>query len=196
MPESSREISRDTLERLVTRALESDEGDVERISLTKAREIARDLGISDAAWAAALAEDDSGLVTAANAEPRKWSHLRTALTAGLGFAAGAGGGWLNAEFRGDLDVAYAALLVAVGVLLSVRARRESAEAAQASLDAWWVAIPAGMMAAFGGLRTDPLLFAALARWGTGWVTEHLPRLFRFFPQSERSRTLTEHRTPC
>lgn len=38
------------------------------------------------------------------------SNLHTALTALLGFAAGAGGGWLHAEFRGDLDVAYGALL--------------------------------------------------------------------------------------
>ena len=188
MPDSSREVSRDTLERLVARALELDEGGAERISLTKAREIARDLGISDAAWEAALAEDGHALVATANTEPRKWSHLRTALTAGLGFVAGAAGGWLNAEFRGDLDVAYAALLVAVGVLLSVRARRESAEAAQASLDAWWVAIPAGMLAAFGGLRTDPLLFAALARWGTGWLVAHLPRLSRFLREPEHRAT--------
>ena len=188
MPESSREVSRETLERLVARAVELDEGGVERISLTKAREIVRDLGISDGAWEAALAEEGRALDAAANAEPRKWSHLRTALTAGLGFAAGAGGGWLNAEFRGDLDVAYAALLVAVGVVLSLRARRESAEAAQASLDAWWVAIPAGMLAAFGGLRTDPLLFAALARWGTGWVVAHLPRLSRFLRESEHPVT--------
>ena len=188
MPESSREVSRDTLERLVARALESDEGGVERISLTSAREIVRDLGISDAAWAAALQEDGRVLVTTANAEPRKWSHLRTPLTAGLGFAAGAGGGWLNAEFRGDVDVAYAVLLVAIGVVLSVRAHRESAEAAQASLDAWWVAIPAGMLAAFGGLRTDPLLFAALARWGTGWMVAHLPRLSRFLREPEHRAT--------
>lgn len=188
MPESSREVSRDTLERLVARALELEEGGVERISLTKAREIARDLGVSDAAWAAAMVEDGRGLVTTANAKPRPWSHLRTALTAGLGFVAGAGGGWLNAEFRGDLDVAYAALLVAVGVVLSVRARRESAEAAQASLDAWWVAIPAGMLTAFGGLRTDPLLFAALARWGTGWFVAHLPRLSSFLREPENRAT--------
>ena len=188
MTESLREVSRDTLERLVARAQELDEGGVERISLTKAREIARDLGISNAAWEAALAEDGRALVTTANTEPRKWSHLRTALTAALGFAAGAGGGWLNAEFRGDLDVAYAALLVAVGVLFSVRARRESAEAAQASLDAWWVAIPAGMLAAFGGLRTDPLLFAALARWGTGWFVAHLPRLSSFLREPENRAT--------
>ena len=187
MPESSRDVSRDTLERLVARARELDEGGVGRISLMRAREIARDLGISDAAWAAALEEDGRALVTV-NAEPRNWSHLRTALTAGLGFVAGASGGWLNAEFRGDLDVAYAALLVAVGMLLSVRARRESAEAAQASLDAWWVAIPAGMLAAFGGLRTDPLLFAALARWGTGWLVAHLPRLSRFLRESEPPAT--------
>lgn len=37
------------------------------------------------------------------------SNLHTALTALLGFAGG-GGGWQHAEFRGDLDVAYGALL--------------------------------------------------------------------------------------
>jgi hypothetical protein len=108
----------------------------------------------------------------------------TALVAGLGFVAGAGGGWLNAAFKGDLDVAYAALLVAGGVVLSARAQRESAEDAQTILDAWWVTVPVGMLAAFGGLRSDPLLFAALSRWGTGWLITHLPRLLRSFRASE------------
>ena len=104
----------------------------------------------------------------------------TALAAGLGFVAGAGGGWLNGAFNGDLDVAYAALLVTGGVVLSVRALRKSTEDAQTILDAWWVTVPLGMLAAFGGLRSDPLLFAALARWGTGWLITHLPRLLRIF----------------
>lgn len=73
---------------------------------------------------------------------------------------------------------YGAFLVAVGVMVATRRHGESQKATTAQLDAWWLAMPAGLMVAFGGIRTDPLLFAAFARWGTGWARSHLPTLLR------------------
>ena len=184
MPESPKDLSRDSLELLVARALEFDEQGSERISLTKAREIARELGISEAAWNAAVAERVRTTPASAPVVRRTSVHLRTLSIAGAGFGAGAIGGWLNRAFSGDADVVYGALLVAAGVVVWARSRAESAATAEARLDAWWVAVPAGMLLAFGGLRTDPLLFAAFARWGTAWATSHLPSVLRLFQESK------------
>ena len=189
MDQPTKEVSPDTLERLVARALELDEQRNDRISLTKAREIARELGISETAWDAAVAERmRSG--ESLSARSSAWFRARTLLTAGAGFAAGALGTLLNRALNGDADVAYGALLVAVGVALSVRRRDETATTAQARLDAWWLSVPAGMLVAFGGIRTDPLLFAAFARWGTGWFMSHAPRLLRRLTESESPSATT------
>lgn len=185
MSEHSTDVSRDTLERLLARASELD-AESYRFSLMEAREIARARGLSDDAWNAAVAEQYPHTAVEGDQPRVTLARLRTVLTAGLGFAAGAGAKWLNTTFSGDLDVVYGGLLVATGVLLAARARRESSEAVESILDAWWVAVPAGMLVSFGGLRTDPLLFAALARWGTGWMSTHLPRFWRFFRESDAS----------
>jgi hypothetical protein len=93
MPIPSDDLSRDTLERLVGRAAELDQHDAERVSLAQAREIALELGISAAAWDAAVAERlqrTSGSVAA----PRLRTRWVSLLTGGGGFAAGALGGRL------------------------------------------------------------------------------------------------------
>jgi hypothetical protein len=114
--------------------------------------------------------------------------LNTMLAAVSGFAAGAVAKWLNTAFSGDLDVVYGVLLVAIAVALAVRARTESAEASESVLDAWWVSVPAGMLVSFGGLRTDPLMFAALARWGTGWLSAQAPAVSRVLRNVVRAGT--------
>lgn len=183
-----KEVSRDTLERLVARAIELDAGRSDRFSLREAREIARDRGVSDEAWNAALAENDPRAVVEGDEPRRKRPYLPAVLTAGFGFAAGVVAKWLNTAYNGDFDVVYGGLLVAIAVALAVQARKHSTEASEGILDAWWVAVPAGMLVSFGGLRTDPLLFAALARWGTGWLSAHVPRVSRFFRDSDATRT--------
>ena len=182
MSESPKDLSRDSLDLLVARAIEIDEQGSQRLSLTKAREIGRELGISEAAWNAALAERARATPASAPVVRRTWVQLRTLATAAAGFGAGAIGGWLNRAFNADADVVYGALLVAAGVVVWARSRAESAGTAEAGLDAWWLAVPAGMLVAFGGLRTDPLLFAAFARWGTAWATLNLPRVLRLFQE--------------
>jgi hypothetical protein len=184
MPETPKDFSRDSLERLVARALELDEQGSERISLTQAREIARELGISETAWDAAVAERVRSGPVPVRVARGPWVGLQTLLTAGVGFGAGALGAWLNTAFNGDADVAYGALLVVAGAFVWARARGESTAAGTARLDAWWLAVPAGMLVAFGDIKTDPLLFAAFARWGTSWATSHLPRLLRLFHDTE------------
>ena len=175
MSDPSKDVSRETLDRLIARAFELDEHRADRIRLTTAREIAAELGISEAAWDAAVAERTSKQRKVVTPEPREWG-LRTMVTGGIGFAAGALGGFLNGAFNGDLDVAYGAMLVVAGITIAARRNEESSRAATASLDAWWLAVPVGLLVALGGIRTDPLLFAAFARWGTGRFTGILPTI--------------------
>ena len=171
-------VSPETLERLVARALELEEFRNQRISLLQTREIAKELGISESAWDAAVSERRQPHVTAGRIAHRAVHWLRLSLIGTLAFAAGAVGGWLNRIAGGDADVAYGALLVLGGVELWSRMRKQSSQAAEASLDIWWLGIPAGMLVAFGGLRTDPLFFAAFARWGTAAAVHLVPRLLR------------------
>jgi hypothetical protein len=182
MSDSPKELSPDTLERLVARALELDERSRDRISLENAREIALELGISEAAWDVAVAERVSAETATSSARANIWR--RTLLSAALGFAAGAMGGSINRTFSGDLDVLYGALLVVGGLAMSARRSDEPSKAATARLDAWWLAVPAGLLIALEGIRTDPLLFAAFARWGTGWVSSHRSTLLRLFRHTE------------
>lgn len=110
-------------------------------------------------------------------------RIPTVVTAMAGLAAGVFGTWINRSFSGDLDVIYGALLVTGGIAAWLRARKHSEEDAFTALDAWWVTVPAGMLVAFGSLRTDPLLFAALARWGTGALVSRLPGLKQLLRES-------------
>lgn len=171
-------VSPRTLERLVARALELEEFRSERISLSQAREIAKELGISESAWDAAVSERRRPDVTSTGVAGGVRSRLRLSLIGTLALAAGALGGWLNRVTGGDADVAYGALLVLGGLELWSRMRKESPRTAEVGLDIWWLGIPAGMLLAFGGIRTDPLLFAAFARWGTAAAVHLVPRLLR------------------
>jgi hypothetical protein len=170
-------VSPKTLERLVARALELDERRNERISLSQAREIAKELGISESAWDAAVSERRRPNV-ASGVSRNVLNRLRLSLVGTLAVAAGALGGWLNRVAGGDADIAYGLLLVLGGVELWSRLRKESPQAAEVSLDIWWLGIPAGMFIAFGGIRTDPLWFAVFARWGTAAAVHLAPRLLR------------------
>lgn len=172
------DISRNTLKRLVARALELDERRADRISLSQAREIARELGITEAAWDTAVAEQRRQVSAPRERASAGLGRLHAMLVAPVAFGAGALGGWLNGVAGGEADVAYGALLVLGGFELWTRARRASPRAAEASLDIWWLAIPAGMLVAFGGIRTDPVLFALCARLGTAVATTLIPRLLR------------------
>src|SRR5688500_20355762 len=87
MSESPKDLSRDSLELLVARAIEIDEQGSQRLSLTKAREIGRELGISEAAWNAALAERARATPASAPVVRRTWVQLRTLATAAAGFGA-------------------------------------------------------------------------------------------------------------
>ena len=178
------DVSRDTLERLVTRALELDASRTERIDFAKAREIARELGISDSAWDAAVAERTSSAIVHQTVRKRIWMRIRTLLISGAGFTAGALGAWVSTTWNGNLDVAYAALLVLGGIVAWIQTRDSSSTEQQTSLDAWWLPVPVGMLLTFGEIRTDPLLFAAFARWGTGAFVSQLPRLLRFLREAD------------
>ena len=133
------DVSRDSLERLVTRALELDAFRADRIDLAQAREIARELGISDSAWDAAVAERTSSATVRQSVRKSLWTRTRTLLIAGAGFTAGALGAWVSATWNGNLDVAYGALLVLGGVAAWMRTRDTSSPEPQTSLDAWWLA---------------------------------------------------------
>jgi hypothetical protein len=94
------------------------------------------------------------------------------------------GGWLTRAFNGDVDVIYGALLVVAGLVVSRRRDQETRDAASARLDAWWITVPAGLFLALGGINTDPLLFAAFARWGSGWFISRRPAFLNYFRDAE------------
>jgi hypothetical protein len=179
-------FSRDTFERLIGRALKLDDVRSDQISLAQAREIARELGISEAAWDAAIAERRQQRSSQPVHSIDSLTSIRSTAIAAVAFAAGALGGWLNGITNGDVDVAYGALLVLGGLELWSRARKVSARTAERCLDIWWLAIPAGMLVAFGGLRTDPVLFALGARVGTAAVTGLLPNVLQLLRGLRRS----------
>ena len=180
-------FSRDTFERLIARALKLDDVRAEQISLAQAREIVRELGISETAWDAAIAERRHQPLLH---RPRVYEQVTPLLATSIlavAFTAGALGGWLNRVAQGNADVAYGALLILGGLELWHRARWVSLRAAERCLDIWWLAIPAGMLVAFGGLRTDPLWFALGARVGTAVVTSLIPRFRSLLQEMRRSR---------
>jgi hypothetical protein len=183
MEESTDGLSPDTLERLVARALELEESGHDRVSLARSRDIARELGISLAAWDAALAERRPVTVTRTKAPSRRGSRWRTSGTAAIGFAAGALGGWISQALRGDADVVVGAVLVLGALALAIRQASEWGDDPREKLTAWWLGVPAGAMLAFNEVLADPLWFAALAWLGSVAAASALPRLLRRLSES-------------
>ena len=155
-------ISQETLQRIVARAVELDERRRDRVNLATARDIARELGISEEAWDTAVLEYRRSRSNRP-ARSARLSALRTGFMAALGLVAGAA----SASFATVTDdVAAGAVLVAWSILFAIRARRSTAPNVVTQLGAWWAAVPVGIMLARGEVLTDPIWFAALSFVGS------------------------------
>lgn len=155
-------LSQETLQRIIARAAELDERRRDRVNLATARDIARELGISEEAWDAAVLEHRRSK-RSRPAPNHRLTAVRTGFMAALGLVAGTA----SVSFgTATDDVAAGALLVAWSVLFAIRARRSKAPNVFTQLGAWWAAVPVGIMLASGEVLTDPIWFAALSFIGS------------------------------
>ena len=183
-------LSPETFERLIARAIELDEQGGERLDAARARSIAEELGISEAAWNEAMRERRLALrVPKAKPEPSigPWSSLRVALA---GLAAGGLTGMATAAFNGgDLALGSALVLTAIA-FVAHRTLRTPMWRAQLELGMWWITVPIGIMLGHGELLNDPLWFAALAWVGSACVGGAVAGLRRRIAQ--RSEGIVAH----
>jgi len=168
-------MSPDTLQRLVARAIELEEQGRESVTSARAREIAQELGISPAAWDAAVLEYRSAKRRMRKPN-RAASSLRTMLMTGLGLAAGAAAAVIG---NNSDDVIAGAALVTWSVAFAIKARKAEGPNVYTQLAAWWAGIPVGMMLVHGEVLTDPLWFAVFSWIGSSALARFMPYLLRY-----------------
>lgn len=169
-------MSRETFEQLVARAIELDEAGRDRIELAQARAIARDLGVSDEAWAAALREREASPSRAASIGGHGVDR-RLGLVALAGLVGGAAAGAL-APVLGDGVLPLGGAAVAAAGVIFARHRRRGVRAAHAALATWWLSLAAGIMAGIGDVHGDPLAFATASWAGCAAAGAALDRIRR------------------
>jgi hypothetical protein len=157
-------LSQETFERLIARAIELDDAGNDRIEFERARAVAQELGISPAAWDAALRERELMAETAAVHDAAVARRRRPLMVALAGTVAGALAGVMAPHLDTGV-LALGATAVAAGAALIVDgARRGASRDAQVDLAAWWLSLAAGIMAGMGEVHVDPAVFA-----GVSWV---------------------------
>ena len=175
-------MSGETLQRLVARAIELEAQQMDAVSPARAREIAKELGISPRAWDAAVLEYRNSQRGRQKLN-RTASSLRNPMMAGLGLAAGAAGAVIGGSTG---DVAASAILVTWSVAFAIRARNAEAPNVYTQLAAWWAGIPIGIMMVHGEVLTDPLWFAAFSWIGSSALARFMPFLLRHVRGDEPS----------
>lgn len=164
MTDPGASLSRADLDRLIARASTLDAEGQERVDLDQARSIAQDLGISESAWNAALAEREEVVRTVQARATARQLTLRTRLIAATGLVSGA----LSAAFMsqlGDGVLFLGGVAIAAGVALVVDGlRRRSMKRTQIELAAWWLSLTVGIMVGLGQLHFDPIAFT-----GVSWL---------------------------
>jgi hypothetical protein len=149
-------LSPDTFERLIARAIQIDEQGKERIDAVRAREIAADLGISGSAWDAAVREWSEARQPAGRVrQPRQAVELRRVLGAAvLGGVGGTLTGVISVASTGN-DIAVAgALIAAAAVVGGHEYFRRSFWQAQLALAAWWAVATPAIMISVDGVNGD------------------------------------------
>ena len=153
-------LSPETFERLIARAMQIDEQGKERINAVRAREIAADLGITGAAWDAAVREWSESRRQAPVAEtPGPLLDVTRIVGAAIiGGAAGGAVGLASVASSGN-DIAVAgALIAAAGILALRESVKHSFWQAHAGLAAWWMAAGPAIMISVDGVNEDILAY--------------------------------------
>ena len=154
-------VTRDEFDRLVARAVELEEAGPERLTMSRAGQIAAELGITPMAWEAAVREFsvNPSRLPDTHGSP---SAARTLAVMGLGFAAGFTSGAFGAS-----DVYFAAGMWLVAAAIAVTgSRSRSRTATVLELAAWWLAVPIGIMVGASRFLTDPMWFGAFSVAGS------------------------------
>jgi hypothetical protein len=175
MKDTPRSLSRSDFDRVVARAIQLDEAGQERIDLSRASEIARELGIAPDAWAAAVREFEQSPSPMAVSASARETAFRVAVAASLGFGAG-----LFSGMSGWDEIPFAVAMWIAAAVIAVRgARSRTASGTLAELSAMWFTLPFGIMIGAGKFLTDPLWFGALSALGSAafatWVRFWLSR---------------------
>lgn len=176
-------LSQDTFERLIARAGEIDAEGKQRIDVTRAAEIARELGISDDAWGAALREhrrvndEAPGAELRGGAPSKSKQVMAVALAIGAGLAAGVVMGVTSEWIRG-WDFWAGATLLASSLAFVAASRKSPLPHTLARTALFWIAVPAGVMIGYGELLTDPIWFGVWSWIACAAVAFAWPRLLR------------------
>lgn len=162
MPDE-KSISEVTLKELLALAAEIDDAAEQRIALSRAKAIAMEVGISSAAWDAAVQARSSDFSSLnENEDGEHW--FDPLLVAFLGLVVGALMGFISRATAGRMDV-VTGVSVVIGSLGMAAGIFRGSRRSQIDLAAWWAGVPVGIMLGFGRVLTDPLWFAGLS-----WLT--------------------------
>ena len=160
-------IPREDFDKLIVRALELDEQGKERIDPVRARAIAREVGISESAWDAAVREWQSNRPETSLAPKMPFSVLRVALAGVSGSVGGAAIGLVSRLIDGGGDVATAGALIVIALGFSAyELFFRSARQAQAGLMGWWAGVTFGLIVGIDGIPEDVLTYTSLSWVGT------------------------------
>lgn len=166
MPDD-KSISEDTLKELVRRAAELDANAAGRIDLSRAKVIASEVGISTAAWDAAIQERSGAEYgmdephAFADRDDGKLHRVDVIVVAALGLLVGAMMGFISKAGEGRMDIVTGAVTIAATLGMTWKTFRGSRRS-PVYITAWWLAVPVGIMLGFGKLLTDPLWFAGIS----------------------------------
>jgi hypothetical protein len=159
MAKARQSLSQEEFDQLVKRAIELDEAGRERLNVSRASQIAREIGIAPDAWEEAMREFADQTIRTTATKGISLKRVAAALASGL---------VLGVVFGvTDFDGPYAAaVMVAVAAGIVVNGRTRTNASAYADLMSWWVALPAGIMLGAGEKLTDPVWFAGLSFAGS------------------------------
>ena len=174
MNPSDPNLPRAAFERIIGRAMEIDAQGKERIDLERAKAIASELGVSPAAWDAALLERTNTRVESDSAPPVPLDAERVLALGGAGGIAGTSMGLISAASSGNDILIGAALITAALGVGTLEYRRHSMRQAQASVAAWWTAVTVGI--AIGSDMTGDALWFATLSWAGSAMTLLLAKL--------------------
>lgn len=163
-------ISDEELKELVARAAVIDDAARQRVDLSRAKVIASEVGISTAAWDAAIAElsldqpDPFEPHAFADVDDGKLHWRDVIVVLALGLLVGGMMGFISRSSTGRYDVITGATTIAATLGMAWRSFGGSRRSL-VYITAWWAAVPLGIMLGFGRVLTDPLWFAGLS-WTT------------------------------